>query len=128
MRSKRGQGFTLVEIMIVVAIIAILAAIAIPAFLRYRQQSGSASCLATIMSIQGAKEAVAASWHPATYEAEKDNAIPDDEVMPFLRGGELGPCPNQGTYTIGNITTWPRCSNQDGEDLCQHDDAHFPDL
>ena len=39
LRDKKPQGFTLVEIMIVVAIIALLAAIAVPGFLRARKRS-----------------------------------------------------------------------------------------
>jgi prepilin-type N-terminal cleavage/methylation domain-containing protein len=53
--SKRG-GFTLVEIMIVVAIIALLAAIAVPSFLRARKRSQATSTLETLRMIDAAKD------------------------------------------------------------------------
>ena len=54
--KKRNQGFTLVEIMIVVAIIAILAAVAIPNFIKYRQNSQAAACVSNLKQIQAAVE------------------------------------------------------------------------
>ncbi len=53
--SKRG-GFTLVEIMIVVAIIALLAAIAVPSFLRARKRSQATATLETMRMIDSAKD------------------------------------------------------------------------
>ena len=53
--ARRG-GFTLVEIMIVVAIIALLAAIAVPSFLRARKRSQATSALETARLIDGAKD------------------------------------------------------------------------
>ena len=50
------KGFTLVEIMIVVAIIAILAAVAIPNFVRYRKTSQMNACISNLKQIQAAVE------------------------------------------------------------------------
>src|SRR5690242_10758131 len=67
MRLSRQAGFTLVEIMIVVAIIALLAAIAIPNFVKARSASQKSACIANLKQITGAK----ATW---ALEAKKVNA------------------------------------------------------
>ena len=54
LQAKRRGGFTLVEIMIVVAIIALLAAIAVPGFLRARKRSQAAKILNDLRMIDAA--------------------------------------------------------------------------
>nr|MBU1327973.1 prepilin-type N-terminal cleavage/methylation domain-containing protein [Candidatus Omnitrophota bacterium] len=67
LRSK--QGFTLVEIMIVVAIIALLAAIAIPNLLRARHNANEAASIAAIRTISTACESFRSAQTPTSYPA-----------------------------------------------------------
>jgi len=69
MKMKRlgKRGFTLVEIMIVVAIIALLAAIAIPNLLRARHNANEAAAIATLRTISTAEESYRAAQNPPRY-------------------------------------------------------------
>ena len=53
--KKSNQGFTLVEIMIVVAIIGLLAAIAIPSFVKSRNTERTNACINNLRLIDAAK-------------------------------------------------------------------------
>ena len=69
--NKRRGGFTLVEIMIVVAIIALLAAIAVPGFLRARKRSQASRILNDLRMIDSAVDQYAIETNRKTGDVVK---------------------------------------------------------
>ena len=100
--KKMLKGFTLVEIMIVVAIIAILAAVAIPNFIKYRQSSQATACVANLKQVQAAKE---------NYMMNNADAPSDVAALVTAKLLKVEPkCPAGGTYTVGGDGVDPTCS------------------
>lgn len=98
---KRAQkGFTLIEIMIVVAIIAILAAVAIPNFISYRKTAQKNSCISTQDTIATAAEA----WLVANPGKESEISIEklwNANGTGYLKTKEAPKCPDgSSTYTV----------------------------
>lgn len=69
LKLRSRYGFTLVEIMIVVAIISLLAAIAIPNLLRARHNANEAAAIAGLRTISSACESFRATQTPTDYPA-----------------------------------------------------------
>src|SRR5438874_13512058 len=98
--KRNLRGFTLVEIMIVVLIIGILLAIAVPNFIKARETSRAKSCVANLKQIQAAKE----QW-------AMDNKIAATGVTPgssdligstsYIKNTPV--CNSGGTYTFGDM-------------------------
>ena len=112
---SRSTGFTLVEIMIVVAIIALLAAIAIPNFVKARSASQKSACIANLKQVNGAK----ATW---ALEAKKVNADSpaDTDLFGATQYIRIKPsCPGGGVYTIDIVANVPTCTlgSTDGHTL-----------
>lgn len=108
-KTRRTGGFTLVEIMIVVAIIGLLAAIAIPNFIKARQSSQRAACVANLRTIDGAK----ATWALEQKKTGADVPTATDLYGPTLYVKETPVCPAGGTYTINAVDVKPACSVPD---------------
>ena len=105
LNTSRKAGFTLVEIMIVVAIIGLLAAIAIPNFVRARETAQTNACVNNLRQIDGAKDQYALESGLGTGDAA---AMAD--IVPYLREEPF--CPVGTTaYTVNAIGTTPACAS-----------------
>ena len=109
MKERMKKGFTLVEIMIVVAIIAILAAVAIPNFLKYRKSSQATACISNLKQIQTAKEQVLM----AGKTPDSSNVF---GATGLIKVEPHCPADNTAAYTIGDATTDPTCGYSGASD------------
>jgi len=108
-RTSKRSGFTLVEIMIVVAIIGLLAAIAIPNFVKARTTSQQNACINNLRQYDGAVQQYAL-----------ENKLPSTatyamtDLQPYIKltsGGALPACPAGGSYTAGGTVANPPTCN-----------------
>jgi prepilin-type N-terminal cleavage/methylation domain-containing protein len=109
-KASSRTAFTLVEIMIVVAIIGLLVAIAIPNFVRVRARSNTTACIDNLRQIDGAAQEWALEFKKAP-----DATVTFTDIRDFLRGPLT--CPSGGTtfqdsYQMTTVTNKPVCLRQ----------------
>ena len=103
----RRMGFTLVEMMIVVGIIGLLAAIAIPNFMNARATSQQNACINNLRQINSAVE----QWAMETGQAAGSPPPVNTDLTPYIQlnsNSSIPDCPSGGTYTIYNVSAVPQ--------------------
>jgi len=105
-RTNSLGGFTLVEIMVVVAIVSLLAAIVIPNLLRAGARSQATTCINNLRQLDTAVQQF-------SIEARKsvgDTITYPDDLTPYIklnRSGSVPGCPTRGTYTMNTVGNQP---------------------
>src|SRR5215471_9943008 len=108
LQTSKKSGFTLVEIMIVVAIIGLLAAIAIPNFVKARTTSQQNACINNLRQLDGAVQQYALEAKlPAGAGVTLAN------IQPYIKltsAGTLPGCPANGVYAVTTVDRNPTCT------------------
>jgi prepilin-type N-terminal cleavage/methylation domain-containing protein len=111
LRKYTGKGgFTLVEILIAVAVIGLISAVAFPQFMKARSSAAMNICISNLKRIEEGKDL----W--AVWEGGNQNDTPTwAELIPdYLR--KMPSCPLGGTYSINRMDADPTCT-MDGHEL-----------
>ncbi len=102
---KTERGFTLVEIMVVLFIIGLLVAVAVPSWMNARTRAQARTCSTNLRQIATAKEAYAmANSVPQGAPVSMNNLVPD-----FLQAEPFCPAGAGQPYNVGNLGDPPTC-------------------
>lgn len=104
---KNQSGFTLIELIMVIVILGILAAVAVPKFVDLSGNANASACKANQAAIESAA-AIAYAENAASGSA----AFPTDMLTStaYYANGAVPTCPDAGTYTYSSTTGTVSCS------------------
>ncbi|QYK54024.1 MAG: prepilin-type N-terminal cleavage/methylation domain-containing protein [Fimbriimonadaceae bacterium] len=108
MKSRKNSGFTLVEIMIVVLIIGILLAIAVPNFVKARQNSRVQTVVGNLKQIEAAKE----QWAMDTGAASNASPTTANLTPTYMKKWPSGPVGTGADYVPNDMATLPTFKGQ----------------
>jgi len=109
LKTSAASAFTLVEIMIVVAIIGLLASIAIPNYVKARDNSQQKACINNLRQLDGAVQQYALENKLSSSVGYSLSVL-----KPYLKldsNSNIPSCPANGTYSAGStVTNSPTCT------------------
>ena len=106
-------GFTLVEIMVVVAVVGLLAALAVPMFSKARDESRRVTCVNNLRQMAAAKEmaAMANGWGNSDGPGSVGNPGYKDTISQYIKGGERPTCPTGAECFYNALDRSPSCQS-----------------
>jgi prepilin-type N-terminal cleavage/methylation domain-containing protein len=104
--QRSRKGFTLVEIMIVVAIIGLLAVMALPTFTRSRALAQARACENNLRQLEAAKQV----WGMEKGKSSTDVPAETDLIGPAMQLRQAPTCPAGGTYSYNALATPATCT------------------
>jgi prepilin-type N-terminal cleavage/methylation domain-containing protein len=112
LRLKQNHAFTLVEMMLVVGIIGVLAAFAVPNYVRSRADAQRSTCISNLRQIDSAIQQLATET-----KKKASDPVVETDITPYLKGHLV--CPAGGTtfsdsYSITTCCELPICISPGG--------------